>query len=53
MKVFAGGIITETNTFFPMPTGLPDFKVVRAGEIPEDRISPVMVLWQKQCEERG
>lgn len=36
MKVFAGGIETETNTFSPMPTGLADFRVMRAADLPED-----------------
>ena len=53
MKLFAGGIITETNTFSPMPTGIPDFRVVRADNIPADGISPVMDLWQQRTEERG
>lgn len=26
MRVFSGGLATETNTFGPMPTGLPSFK---------------------------
>lgn len=29
MKLFTGGIATETNTFAPFPTGLDDFEVVR------------------------
>ena len=33
MKVFVGGIETETNTFSPMPTGLADFEIVRAADI--------------------
>lgn len=53
MKVFAGGIITETNTFSPMPTGMRDFHIVRAGAIPEDGISAVMDCWQQRTEERG
>jgi microcystin degradation protein MlrC len=32
MKVFASGIATETNTFSPIPTGLGDFAVCRAGK---------------------
>ncbi len=34
MKVFAGGISTETNTFSPMPTGMRDYTVIR----PEDDV---------------
>jgi microcystin degradation protein MlrC len=33
MKIFAAGIVTETNTFSPMPTGAADFEVVRAHEL--------------------
>jgi microcystin degradation protein MlrC len=34
MKVFAGGIETETNTFSPMPTGMADFHIIRAADWP-------------------
>ena len=34
MKVFTGGISTETNTFSPMPTGMRDYKIIR----PEDDV---------------
>jgi microcystin degradation protein MlrC len=33
MKVFAGGIATETNTFSPIPTGAADFAVLRAADL--------------------
>lgn len=36
MKVFVGGIETETNTFSPMPTGLGDFMVIRPTDIPAE-----------------
>lgn len=29
MRIFSGGIATETNTFSPIPTGLADFPVAR------------------------
>lgn len=32
MRVFAGGIATETNTFAPIPTGLKDYIVARSIE---------------------
>ena len=32
MKVFVGGVATETNTFSPIPTGLADFDVIRGNE---------------------
>ena len=31
MRVFAGGITTETNTFSPVPTGLDDFILACIG----------------------
>ena len=40
MKVFAGGISTETNTFSPMPTGMRDYKVVRPGDDVEKGTMP-------------
>jgi microcystin degradation protein MlrC len=33
MRVYTGGIVTETNTFSSIPTGLADFDVVRAADI--------------------
>lgn len=53
MKVFAGGISTETNTFSPMPTGMADFRIVRPESIPPEGISPVMDHFQKRTEARG
>jgi microcystin degradation protein MlrC len=32
MRIFAAGIVTETNTFSPMPTGLGNFHVVRSAD---------------------
>ncbi len=32
MKIFAGSVATETNTFSPMPTGLADFDITRADD---------------------
>jgi hypothetical protein len=29
MKVFLGGIVTETTTFSPIPTGFEDYEVIR------------------------
>lgn len=40
MRVFAGGIATETNTFSPMPTGLRDYKIVRPGDEVEEGTMP-------------
>ena len=36
MRVFIGGILTETNTFSPVPTGLSDFRFARVGEHDDD-----------------
>ena len=33
MRVFTGGIATETNTFAPFPTGMDDFDLVRAVDL--------------------
>lgn len=33
MKIFAGGIGTETNTFSPIPTGLADFRIARMADV--------------------
>jgi microcystin degradation protein MlrC len=35
MRVFAGALATETNTFGPMPTGIDSYRQLRRGEIPE------------------
>ncbi|MCB0142110.1 MAG: M81 family metallopeptidase, partial [Caldilineaceae bacterium] len=48
MKVFSGGISTETNTFSPMPTGMADFDIVRAESIPAEGISPAIDHFQKR-----
>ena len=32
MRIFTAGIVTETNTFSPMPTGLGNFQVVRGAD---------------------
>lgn len=53
MKVFAGGISTETNTFSPMPTGLADFKIIRATDTDQTEIKPVMDMFRRKSAERG
>ena len=53
MKVFAGGIATETNTFSPMPTGMADFEVVRAADLPDVPAPPTIDLFQRKTQERG
>lgn len=37
LRVFAGGVATETNVFSPLPTGLRDFEVARARDSAEVR----------------
>lgn len=53
MKVFAGGISTETNTFSPMPTGLADFKVIRATDADQSDVRPVLDMFRQKSAERG
>ena len=38
LRLFAGGVSTETNTFSPLPTGLDDYHVVRSTDDPEKAI---------------
>ena len=54
MRIFSGGIATETNTFSPIPTGLADFPVARtldelAGILGGDAIR----AWQRMTAERN
>jgi microcystin degradation protein MlrC len=37
LRLFAGGVLTETNVFSPLPTGLRDFAVARSDDPPEVR----------------
>ena len=57
MRVFAGGIETETNTFSPMPTGMADFVVIRAAELDESGKLPGFGgpcnIFRQRCQERG
>jgi microcystin degradation protein MlrC len=54
MKIFAGGIATETNTFSPLPTGLADFQVQRGSDARAGRVEyPSLNLfdtWGKQAD---
>ncbi len=53
MKVFAGGIATETNTFSPMPTGMRDFSVIRPEDEPQrENIAPAIDQFKLQAQER-
>ena len=55
MKVFVGGIETETNTFSPMPTGMADFKVIRS--LPEEGdvggLAVPVDVFRNRARERG
>ncbi|MCY4020250.1 MAG: M81 family metallopeptidase [Chloroflexi bacterium] len=57
MKVFAGGIETETNTFSPMPTGMADFEVIRAADLDETMdlggFGGPFNIFRRRCQERG
>ncbi len=55
MKIFAAGIITETNTFSPMPTGLADFDVIRAADLTPDQPSAAVEIevFRQHSQEQG
>ena len=57
MKVFAGGIMTETNTFAPFPTGMADYQKVQAANYnPNNNGSDygnAMDVWYQQTQQRG
>jgi microcystin degradation protein MlrC len=57
MKIFAGGIATETNTFSPVPTSREDFLVQRGRDVLEGRIEhpslDLSAVWGKQAAKRG
>ena len=52
MKIFLSGVITETNTFSPIPTGLADFEVLRGNDIEKESIArgPLIAIRQKAQE---
>ena len=57
MRVFAGSIETETNTFSPMPTGMADFEIIRAADVSPDQdiggfAGPIDVF-RRRSKERG
>jgi microcystin degradation protein MlrC len=57
MKIFAGGIETETNTFSPIPIGLEDFDVQRGSEVSRGRVQNpslnLSAIWGPQAEKGG
>jgi microcystin degradation protein MlrC len=57
MKIFAGGIATETNMFAPLPTGLDDFLVQRGEDTMHRRIVypslDLLEVWGERARARG
>ncbi|WP_461535414.1 M81 family metallopeptidase [Spongorhabdus nitratireducens] len=53
MKVFAGGINTETNTFSPVPTGLSDFVVGRIDNESRSCESEILQAVGRLAEQQG
>lgn len=56
MKVFFSGLLTETNTFAPFPTGLKDFFVVRPEAVHEGKFpdqADVMRVFRDEAVARG
>ena len=57
MKIFAGGIAAETNTFSPIPTSREDFLVQRGKDVLEGRIEhptlDLSAVWGQQTRARG
>lgn len=57
MRIFAGGIATETNTFAPELTGRADFMVQRGEDVREGRIQyPALDLspiWSERAKQQG
>lgn len=55
MRIFCAGIITETNTFSPIPTGLADFDVIRPADLGKEgaRKNPVVEVFRQKVAEQG
>lgn len=57
MKIFAAGIMTETNTFSPVCTTLQDFRVQRGTDVLTGRVEhsslDLSKTWGKQSKARG
>ena len=56
MRVFTGGIATETNTFAPFLTGMNDYSIVRAEDWNNTDDPPSfgagLKVWEQRCKER-
>ena len=53
MRVFAGGISTETNTFSPIPTGMDDYIITRKGTAEDPCECQILNRLKSLTEERG
>jgi microcystin degradation protein MlrC len=57
MRIFAGGIATETNTFSPVPTGFDDYMVQRGEDVLAGRVhypsQDLSATWGKQAAARS
>ncbi len=56
MRIYTGGIATETNTFSPMPTGLADFDVWCADDPDSGKdffFSAAILTFQEMARDRG
>jgi microcystin degradation protein MlrC len=58
MRIFTGALVTETNTFSPIPTGLQAFSVQgiqhgRSAPIQSNNEFATMVRWREQAHEDG
>jgi len=47
LRVFGGGIVTETNVFSPLPTGLRDFVVARSSDPLEASAVPIGTVFAR------
>jgi len=57
MKIFAGGIATETNTFAPVLTGWDDFTILRGADVIAGRIAypslDLTAVWGARAQAHG
>jgi len=55
MKIFAASLVTETNTFSPMPTSANDFESVRPADVKDEEIKSIgaLPLWNNMAKEKG
>lgn len=57
MRVFIAGLVHETNTFAPLPTGLQSYALAGIfrgnGSEADTLMSPVLSVWRRRAEELG